>query len=102
MVFDETNYDDMVKSGVVLVKFGANWCQPCNLMTPILGRLEKEYDGKVVFGSVNVDENPELSNRFGISSIPSLFFYKNGEIVNQILGVQSENSLKSSLNELLK
>ena len=87
----------------MLVDFWATWCGPCKIISPIIEQLAKEYSGKIVFAKINVDENHQLSNRFGIQSIPTMIVFKYGEVVDRIIGVlpkvQIENKLKIYLEE---
>jgi thioredoxin 1 len=96
---NEANFDDIVlKSDVpVLVDFYADWCGPCQRLAPILEDLAAETpDARIV--KVNVDQNPNLASQYGISAIPSLKVFKNGSVVNQIVGLASKNQLRSMLD----
>lgn len=85
----------------VVVDFWAEWCGPCKMLAPALNELAEEYNGKVKIAKVNVDENPDLANNFGISSIPTLLFFKNGQVVGQSVGVKPKSALKASFDRLL-
>ena len=78
----------------VVVDFWAEWCGPCKLIAPVLDELAAEYDGRVKVTKLNVDENPQMSAQFGVRSIPTLLFFKNGEKVDQRIGVASKAELK--------
>ena len=84
-----------------LVDFWAPWCGPCLIMGPTLEKLAGEYAGKAKLGKVNVDEQPGLANNYGIRSIPSLLFFKGGEVVDMVVGVQPEAVLRQKLDALL-
>lgn len=81
----------------VLVDFWAVWCGPCKMFGPIVEEFAEENEGKVKVGKVNVDEQPELARKYGIMSIPTAIFFKNGEIDEQMAGVQSKETLEDLL-----
>lgn len=97
----QSNFDSEVASGVVLVDFWAPWCNPCKMLSPIIDKLATEYEGKAKICKVNSDEEADLSAKFGIRSIPTLFFMKDGEIKDQITGVQPEQVIRQKLDALL-
>jgi thioredoxin 1 len=82
----------------VLVDFWAEWCGPCKMIAPILDELAGEYDGKVRFGKLNVDDNQELAGQYGIRSIPTLLLFRQGQVADQIVGLRSKRDLKASLD----
>lgn len=77
----------------VLVDFYADWCGPCKMMAPVVEELAEQFEGKAVVGKLNTDENVELRERYGVMSIPTFILFKNGEVKNTIMGVQSKTSL---------
>lgn len=81
----------------VLVDFWASWCGPCRMLSPVIAEIAEEYAGKVKVGKVNVDEQPNLANRYGIASIPTVMLFKNGEVVNTSLGYRPKNDLETML-----
>lgn len=96
---DDSNFAQTInKYPLLLVDFWAPWCGPCRMMSPIIDQVGKEYIGKLVVGKVNVDENPNISGQFGISSIPMLILFKRGQVVNNIIGSVS----KSRIDEMVK
>ena len=96
-VFTDANFnEEVLKSTVpVFVDFWAVWCGPCQMMSPIVEAMAKEYEGKnIKIGKCNVDENPEIAGKYNIMSIPSFLVFKNGEAVDQVVGgVQKEKLL---------
>lgn len=96
------NFDATINSAQpVLVDFWAEWCGPCRMLSPVLDKLAAEYGDKAVIAKVNVDENPALAQRFGISSIPNLKIFKGGLEVDNIIGVSPLPTLKKALDKHL-
>ena len=93
LVINKDNFEEVSKSGVVLVDFWAEWCGPCQQMLPILDQFSASMEGKMTVGKVNVDENPELAGQFRVMSIPTIIVLKDGEMVEQMVGVQSADKL---------
>ncbi len=85
----------------VLVDFWAEWCGPCRMVAPVVEKIAKEYAGKLKVGKVNVDDNSETPQKYGIQGIPTLILFKNGQVANQMVGFQSEDKLKSTINSVL-
>lgn len=83
------------------IDFSAEWCGPCKRMAPIVEALAEKYDGKVIVGKVDVDESPELSARFGIRNIPTILFFKNGEVVDKTVGAIPAADVEAKLQALL-
>lgn len=85
----------------VLVDFWAEWCGPCRMVSPIVEELAGEYEGKLKVGKVDVDSNPQVSMKYNIRSIPSLLIFKNGEVVDQIVGAVPKAQLKKQVDAQL-
>ena len=84
-----------------LVDFWAEWCGPCRMIAPTISELAVDFDGRAVVGKVNVDDEPGIAENFRVRSIPTLLFFRNGEVVGQIIGVQSKAKLASRLEDLV-
>jgi thioredoxin 1 len=84
----------------VLVDFWAEWCGPCKMLAPFLDELATEYDGKAKVAKINVDDHQELAVRYRINSIPTLLFFKNGQVVDQVVGMKSKKDLKAKLDQV--
>lgn len=102
-IVTDKNFADLVlKSKIpVLVDFFAEWCGPCKMIAPIVDELAGEYDGKVLIVKVNVDESMDTAQTYGIMSIPTLLFLKNGEEMDRVTGALPKEALKEKLDELL-
>ncbi len=101
-VTDTTFDQEVIKSPKpVLVDFWAPWCGPCRMVAPVVEELSQEYDGKVEFVKVNTDDNPNISVKYGIRSIPTLLVFKGGEKVGQIVGFRPKKDLKERLDAAL-
>jgi thioredoxin 1 len=95
----DQNFDSQIQNGAeaILVDFWAPWCMPCRIVAPILSELAEDYKGKLKIGKLNVDENPQTAYRFGITSIPSLLLFKNGQKVGQWVGAMPKPMLEGAL-----
>ncbi len=101
-ISDATFENDVLKSSLpILVDFWAPWCGPCRGVAPILEELSAEYEGKVVIGKVNVDENQVVPAQFGIPAIPTMIMFKNGEAVGQIVGGVGKSDIEAMIAKAL-
>lgn len=98
---DSFEEDVLNASEPVLVDFWAEWCGPCRMVGPVVDELAGEFEGKAKVGKVDVDNNPEVSAKYGIRSIPSLLIFKDGEVVDQIVGAVPKSQLKKQLEAQL-
>lgn len=95
------NFISTINNGVSVVDFYADWCGPCKMMAPVIDELTTELKDKAVVAKVNVDEEANIAGQYGISSIPTLIYFKNGQEVDRVLGVQSKDSIVTKVNSLL-
>ena len=99
IVVSDRNFDQTVKNyPLIVVDCWAAWCAPCRAIAPIVEELAKEYSGKVVFGKLNVDENPETAQRYGVMAIPTLLVMKEGKEVDRVVGMLPKNQLEAKVN----
>lgn len=100
MLVGDANFDDIVRQHpLTVIDCWAAWCGPCRMITPIIDELAKDYAGKVVFGKLNVDENPKTAMRFNIMSIPTLLIMKNGKEIDRIIGAVPKQSIEARLRK---
>ncbi|MEP7197314.1 MAG: thioredoxin [Saprospiraceae bacterium] len=100
--FTDLNFQEtaLAEGKLSVVDFWAEWCGPCRLVTPIIEELSNEYEGKVTIGKLNVDHNPQVSMQFGVRSIPTILFIKDGKIVDKHVGTATKASLKQKIDAL--
>lgn len=99
---DQNFEKEVLKSDLpVFVEFGAPWCGPCQMAEPVVEELAKEYEGKIKVGKLNVDENPQIPQKFGIMSIPTVIIFKNGQEVKRLVGFEGKESYKQLINGIL-
>ena len=99
----DANFEELLGTGKPMVlDFWAEWCGPCRMVSPIIDELAQEYEGRVTIGKMNVDENDDVVGRFGIRNIPTVIFFKNGEMVDKIGGATSKDKFKEKVENLLK
>jgi thioredoxin 1 len=96
-------FDQVViqSKNLVMVDFWATWCGPCKIVAPVVEELSTEYEGKVTFAKINTDENPDLASRYSIRGIPTLMFFKEGKVLDQVVGAVPKAQLKSKIDSLL-
>lgn len=95
------DFESTLSEGVSLVDFWAPWCGPCRMIAPVIEELAVDFDGKAKICKVNTDEQQDIAVKFGIRSIPTIMFFKDGEMVDQVVGAQSKQALAEKINALL-
>ena len=99
----DANFDVEVKQSAipVMLDFWANWCNPCKMIIPMVEKLAAEYAGKIKIGKMDIDANSNTPSVFGVRSIPTLLFFKNGQMVDQIIGVVPEAQMKKIIDKVI-
>jgi len=102
--FKENSFKEDVldSSKPILVDFWAEWCGPCKMLTPTIDEIATEYVGKAIVGKLNVDENPNIAAEYGIRSIPSLLFFKDGKVQKQIMGAVAKSDIDHALDDIVE
>jgi thioredoxin 1 len=95
------NFEEVTKEGVCMVDFWAPWCGPCRMIAPVIEELSADFEGKAKICKVNTDEEQDLAVKYGIRSIPTILFMKNGEVVDQMVGASSKQAFADKINSLL-
>jgi thioredoxin 1 len=102
LVITDSNFDELLKSGKpMVVDFWAEWCGPCKMIGPIVEELAHEYEEKVIIGKLDVDENNDISSRYGIRNIPTMLFFKDGVQVDKQVGATQKSALIQKIEALL-
>jgi thioredoxin len=104
LAIDDLNFDQTLAEAAempVVVDFWATWCGPCRMISPIIDEMAEKYDGKVVIAKCNVDDSTEVPMKYGIRNIPTILFFKNGELVDRVVGAVPKDELESKIASLV-
>ena len=100
--FTDANFEELLSSNkVVVADFWATWCGPCKAMGPSIDELAAEYEGQALIGKVDVEENNDLAEKYAIRSVPTLIFFKDGEMVDKVVGLQPKAAIEANIKDLL-
>jgi thioredoxin 1 len=99
--FTDSNFDEVTKTGVVLVDFWAEWCGPCRRLAPTVDQLATDFDGRAVVGKLNVDDNPNVAGKFQIRGIPTLLLFKDGSLAETVVGLAGKEDLARMIEKHL-
>lgn len=94
-------FDEVIKNGAVMIDFYADWCGPCKMLSPIIEEVAEEYNGRASVYKLNVDNVSEIASRFGVFSIPTVIFFKNGEPVEMLTGYRPKNHFEKVLDRMI-
>jgi thioredoxin 1 len=95
-----SNFEEAIAEGTAVVDFWAPWCGPCRMLAPVIEELAADFDGKAKICKVNTDEEQDIAVKYGIRSIPTILFFKDGELVDQMVGASSKQVLADKINSL--
>ena len=103
ITLSESNWEEeVIKSNIpVIVDFWAEWCMPCRMVSPIVEKISNEYEERIKVGKLNVDENPSIATRYRIMAIPAVLFFKNGDLVDQVVGAVPKRVLEEKVKKVL-
>jgi thioredoxin 1 len=100
--FTDANFEELLSSNkVVVADFWATWCGPCKAMGPSIDELAAQYEGQALIGKVDVEENNDLAEKYAIRSVPTLIFFKDGEMVDKVVGLQPKAAIEAKIKDLL-
>lgn len=93
--------EEVLQSEVpVMVDFGAEWCMPCRMIAPMIEEIAKEYEGKIKVGKLNIDDNQSLAQKYNIMGVPTLLFFKQGQVVDRVVGVAAKKNIENKIKNI--
>ena len=102
LAINKENYQEIISSeNPAVIDFWAEWCGPCRMVAPIIDELAAEYEGRVVIGKCDVEENDDITMKYGVRNIPTIIFLKGGQLVDKQVGAASKDALKAKIEKLL-
>jgi thioredoxin 1 len=102
MEINDEKGKELIESGeIIIIDFAANWCGPCKVIGPIIEKLAEKYADKVTIGKIDIDDNSDLANTYGVRNIPTILFFKNGEVVDKSVGAVPESKIEEKIENLL-
>ncbi len=97
----EQEFNSYIKEGTVLIDFFADWCMPCVMMSPVIDELSEKFKGKIKFGKLNIEDNSNIAQKFGVASIPNFILFKDGEQIEQFIGSMPGDDFKEKLENFV-
>jgi thioredoxin 1 len=98
IILDEENFDEVIKAGITLVDFYADWCGPCRMLSPILEEISDEMKDQAAFGKLDIERNQKIAGNFQVTSVPTLILFKDGKEVNRLVGLRDANGIKDFIS----
>jgi thioredoxin 1 len=102
IILNDRTFAETIKKGVTLVDFWATWCRPCKMQAPIIEEVSSQMSGKATIGKLDVDQNPDVSRKYNVQSIPTMIIFKDGKVVSQFMGLTSKEEIVAEINKYLK
>lgn len=99
--FNDNDFHNQIKSGVVLVDFHANWCGPCRTLAPVLAQVAKEVEGKAVIGKIDIDNEQKTASELQITSVPTMILFKDGKEVGRLVGLRTADAVKEFIHSAM-
>jgi len=102
IILNEKTFDETIKKGVTLVDFWATWCRPCKMQGPVIEEVNTDMKGKATICKLDIDQNPQITERYNVQSIPTMIIFKDGKMVSSFMGVTQKETIVAEINKYLK